>query len=67
MYMYVIIVGHTEKVWRAQNEARGQEEAEGGRGRGAPETVNFPRWTVNFDVGSQASQITVRGSNVTKN
>ena len=45
---------HAGKAWIAQNEARGWEEAEeGGRARGAPKTVNFPRQTVNLAVGSK--------------
>ena len=54
MYMYSNNVSrHAGKAWIAQNEARGWEEAEeGGRARGAPETVNLPRWTVNFDMVS---------------
>ena len=41
MYIYSKNVGrHAGKAWIAHNEARGWEEAEeGGRARGAPETV----------------------------
>ena len=54
MYIYSKNVGrHAGKAWIAHNEARGWEEAEeGGRARGAPETVNLPRWTVTFDMVS---------------
>ena len=54
MYIYSKNVGrHAGKAWIAHNEARGWEEAEeGGRARGAPETVNLPRWTVNLGMVS---------------